>query len=112
MTSIQSIENLKDIVTHLLRFDIRTRENDLWLIIKVGERSNYCKRYRLFNGKYAYIFNEHDVLEGNIPRSFMDTIRRTRQKIQEDRPELKPSPTIQTQRKRAEWKMRLNISEV
>ena len=93
---------LSELVEHLLNVDQLCRENDLYLIMKVCERMGYCKRLRGYNGHYQIVFNEQDVMGGRIPRSFMDTVRRTRQKLQECNPGLKPCLGVQVGRKAQE----------
>lgn len=94
--------SLNDLIRHFLETDILTRENDLYLIFKVCERIGYCKHLRGFNGHYSFTFSEQDIVGGRIPRSFMDTVRRTRQKLQQNNPGLRPSVDIQMGRKARE----------
>ena len=107
---LNNLEQNKDIVMHFLKCYPETRENDLLLIMKVCERKGYCKHMRSYRGD-AFFFLERDM-KNVIPRSFFDTIRRTRQKIQEEHPELKPSPEMQDLRKSREADYQANIKDV
>lgn len=99
---LSSSNSLNGLIRHFLETDNLTRENDLYLIFKVCERIGYCKHLRGFNGHYSFTFSEQDIVGGRIPRSFMDTVRRTRQKLQQNNPGLRPSVDIQMGRKARE----------
>lgn len=98
--------NIKDIVKHLLQIDRRTRGNDTLLQFKIIERlgfARYMDHTRYGNG---WFIRENDILNGKISSSIMETIRRSRQKIQENG-QLLPTDTILEERMKSQEKMRM-----
>jgi hypothetical protein len=112
MSLINNMEDLKDTVRHFLMTDMLTRENDLYLILRVCERRGYCTKVRRFNEQYVYVFDERKVLTNSIPRSFFDTVRRTRQKLQEENSDLRPVSGVYEARQAASLDARTRIKEV
>jgi hypothetical protein len=81
--------DLKPIIYQLLSENGLYRSNDYQLIMEVCRVKGYCK-YSVVNGRGCWMF--YDDNSNAMPRSFFDTVRRTRQKLQADCPELRPSP--------------------
>lgn len=95
---------MKDIVRHLLQIDRRTRGNDTLLQFKIIERlghAKYLDHTRYGNG---WFIRENDILNGKISSSIMETIRRSRQKIQETG-QLLPTDTIMEDRMHSQEQM-------
>ena len=104
------IKKIRPFVQHLLEIDPRTRSNDTLLQIKTLERMglathlNHTSRFGS-----CYIIREKDILNHKISPGFNESVRRTRQKIQETG-ELLPRDTILEQRYRAQDQMQKQIS--
>jgi hypothetical protein len=85
------------------------RENDLALIMDVCERKGYCS-HTVVDGRRCYVFYEDKL--SSMPSSFLDTVRRTRQKLMQEYPDLKPGLMVQEKRERARNVLQGVISDV
>jgi len=99
--------SIKKIVKHLLKVDIRTRGNDTLLQIRSLESQGLAKRMERTRFGTGWFIKESDILSGKISRSFNESVRRCRQKVQEYG-EFLPPDTILEERRSAQEKMRHN----
>ena len=106
----KQIQQLKPLIKHLLEIDPRTRSNDTLLQIKTLERlglATHLDHTSRFGS--CYIIREKDILSHAISPGFNETVRRSRQKIQENG-ELQPRDTILENRMHAQDQMHRQIS--
>ena len=104
------ITKLRPLIRHLLEIDPMTRSNDTLLQIKTLEqlglatRLNHTSRFGS-----CYIIREKDILSHKISPGFNESVRRSRQKIQENG-DLQPRDTILENRMNAQDHMQRQIS--
>jgi hypothetical protein len=104
--NIDKFKDIMELVRHFLRTDPRTRGNDLLLCMRVCERMELCRRVDRTRWGSGWFFKEFNVINNVIPSGILETVRRSRQKIQELHPELKPDIKTQSQRTIKEVKMK------
>lgn len=93
---IRRIKNTEKLVKKILTDNKKTRGNDDLLYLEVINSMNMASH------TFDYIFRYRSEL--GIPP--FETVRRSRQKIQAEYPELKPSKAVQDKRDEAEEIMR------
>jgi len=101
---IQKIISIKDTVIKILRNHPETRDNDRLLIVKVWCEQNH----QLRNSAYEFMSFGIDFIAGKYADT--ESIRRSRQKIQEQNPELRG--TKYSQRQQEEVNVRKNIGRL
>ena len=106
----KQITKLRPLIRHILEIDPRTRSNDTLLQMKTLERlglASHLSHTSRFGS--CYIIREKDLLSHKISPGFMESVRRSRQKIQENG-ELLPRDTILESRMQAQDQMHKQIS--
>lgn len=104
-----NMENVSDTVRHMLKTDKDTRSNDILLIMRVLERKGYIRFVANTRFGSGYFINQNDINTGRIPKGIIESIRRSRQKIQSEEPSLRPNPIIYNARLEAANIVRVNI---
>lgn len=108
----KNIEKVIDTVLHFLKYDDRTRNNDLLLQMRVCERTGYIKHLTRTCFGSGWFFKEHDVTNGRIPAGIMGAISRSRRKVQEEKISLRADPEIHNKKLMLEEEMRDNIKNL
>jgi len=97
---IRNFIKVRDTVKALLIKHPELRDNDELLILKVNEIFGYAKKERHSKYGVGYFIPEKLLLERKIIK--FESIRRVRQKLQEEMPELRGS-TYKRRQKEAEY---------
>ena len=101
---IRDLNELHGMVYRLLSSNRLFRNNDTALIFEVCRLKGYCT-YTVVNGRRCFVFFD----DNDMPRGFFESVRRTRQKLQQCYSELSCDPEMKSLRVKAEKNMRLNI---
>lgn len=95
---MDNLKNISRIVTEILKEDKRARNSDSYLYLAVCQKINPdC-----INRSFLYVMSQINDL--GLPK--MESVRRTRQKVQHDHPELAGNRTVTDQRRENEQEFR------
>jgi len=98
---IEDITKVKDVVKVLLTRYKEMRSNDELLILEVNEMYGFAKKVKHMKYGVGYFIPEHLVRKRKLIK--FESIRRVRQKLQEENPELRPDEkTYKARHKEAE----------
>lgn len=103
MPQITRIIKIKDTVHRILKEQSDTRDNDRLLLLKV-----WAEQVPELRGNMSFVDFSKIYLSGKLVDT--ESVRRSRQKIQEQNPELKGN--FHHKRKQSEEEMRANIRTV
>ena len=95
---MDNLKNISEIVIEVLKEDMRARNSDSYLYLKV------CEQINPQSINHAFWFVMVRMTELGLPK--METVRRARQKVQHDHPELAGSERVREERKRNEEKFK------
>ena len=108
---LSQIENMIKNVKFLLERDPLTRKCDIYLQFKILELMGLAYSDRHHRWGSVWVVPKRFVINGTIPCGVMETIRRSRQKIQENDSSLCDPETAEKRKKIAE-RVRTNIRKL